>query len=864
MDFNYNGKNTNVISFPLGGIGSGSIGLSGTGRLVDWEIFNRPNKLSTNGYSHFSIKAVKEGKLLDARILHGDYPAHYMGEGEASNHSWGIGHGPNRKTLSSMPHYEHVSFNGTYPIATMNFKDDMFPGEATLTAFNPFIPMNDKDSSIPAGFYEWTISNDTDEAITYTIALSVKNPFEEDTKNIYHIDGDYSMISMQSEKFANDDINFGNMTIGTEGTNISYQENWFRGSWFDDLATYWNNFATSKPLQNRSYEDLGKGDMCTLAVTVKVDPHSQAKVPYVIGWYYPNQHNYWGYKNEEEGIKNFWHNYYAKLFTSSDDVVNYALSNWEQLYKDTKLFKDALFSTDIPKEVLDAVQGNISILKSPTALRLENGEFYGWEGVNKDTGSCEGSCTHVWNYAYALPFLFPKLERSMRDLDYRYNIGEIGDMMFRLMLPLGRKRNNFRACVDGQMGGVMKVYRDWKISGDTEWLKSLWPQVKKSLEYAWHPENVDRWDPEMSGVITGRQHHTLDMELFGPNSWLNGFYLGALKAGAQMAEALGENDTASLYMDIFNKGKKWTDDNLFNGKHYIQKVDLTDKSILKTYDNGQCLFGESTLDGYWNNETGEIKYQIGEGSSIDQLVGQWHANLMGLGDIFDRNNTETALKALYDLNFKKSMRNHANPCRAYSVNGEAGIVICEWENPDKKPSIPVPYSEETMNGFEYAAACHMIQTGLFREGEEIVKAVRDRYDGFKRNPWAEIECGNNYARSMASYALILTYSGFSYNMVLNTIGFEPIKPKDVYSTFWSVGEGWGTFSICNQSTSLDLLYGRLQLKEFKLPSSILVMDKTTVVLTNKGSLEYSYEKESHSIVFNELITLDKGDSLHIV
>ena len=55
--FVYRGAKTNQISFPLGGIGSGSIGLAGNGRLLDWEIFNRPNKGSVNGFSHFAIKA---------------------------------------------------------------------------------------------------------------------------------------------------------------------------------------------------------------------------------------------------------------------------------------------------------------------------------------------------------------------------------------------------------------------------------------------------------------------------------------------------------------------------------------------------------------------------------------------------------------------------------------------------------------------------------------------------------------------------------------------------------------------------------------------------------------------------------------
>ena len=120
----------------------------------------------------------------------------------------------------------------------------------------------------------------------------------------------------------------------------------------------------------------------------------------------------------------------------------------------------------------------------------------------------------------------------MRELDYKYNLRDDGGMPFRLQLPLGSEMWKFRPCVDGQFGGVIKVYREWKISGDTEWMRRLWPSVKKSIEFAWAETNEDLWDPEKKGVITGRQHHTLDMELFGPNSWLTGFYLAALKAGA--------------------------------------------------------------------------------------------------------------------------------------------------------------------------------------------------------------------------------------------------------------------------------------------------------------------------------------------
>lgn len=207
-------------------------------------------------------------------------------------------------------------------------------------------------------------------------------------------------------------------------------------------------------------------------------------------------------------------------------------------------------------------------------MRLEDGTFYAFEGPNADTGSCEGSCTHVWNYTYALPFLFPFLERSMRDSDYKYNSTKTGEMKFRLMLPIGSKPWNFRACVDGQFGGIIKLYRDWKISGDDEFLKRNWKEAKKALEYAWSDKNPDKWDPEKSGVITGRQHHTLDVELFGANPWLTGFYIGGLIAGAEIADYLGEKDSADEYRRIAEKGKKYIDKELWNGRYYIQKIDV--------------------------------------------------------------------------------------------------------------------------------------------------------------------------------------------------------------------------------------------------------------------------------------------------
>ncbi|WP_105620060.1 GH116 family glycosyl-hydrolase [Vallitalea okinawensis] len=867
--FIYTEEHKDQISFPLGGIGSGCIGLTGNGRLKDWEIFNRPNKGSYNGFSHFAIKAENENEVIDSRVLQGDLPTHYVGLYSDERYR-GYGFGPDRQTMAGFPSFKDVTFKGEFPLATVTFKDKSFPGKIDMTAFNPFIPMNDKDSSIPGAFFEFEVENTSEETLKYSICLSLQNPLLHGSPvNVYSNEGGFHIMNLKTNGLDNECIDYGELCMATDVQEASYQEYWYRGSWFDEVGIFWKEFSSQGTLKNRSYEksieniDNGSSskrsiDTASLCGVIEIKPGEKKSIRFSLTWNFPNYVKYWG---KEEGSKENmpkWKNYYAKLFESAKDSAIYSLEQWNRLYKETLLFKDTLFDSTLPEEAIDAVSANISILKSPTCLRLENGEFYGWEGVMSYRGSCEGSCTHVWNYAYALPFLFPNLERSMRDLDYTYNLREDGGMPFRLQLPLGSKSSTFRPCVDGQLGGVLKVYREWKISGDDDWLRNIWPKVKKSLEYAWSEKNYDQWDPDKTGVLWGRQHHTLDMELFGPNSWLTGFYLIALKAATELANYLGENETAKEYLKIFEKGKDWTDKNLFNGKYYHQLIDLKDKSILDQYNNESLsLGGYDIFTAYWSDEHSELKYQIGEGSAIDQVVASWHANLCGVGEIFDPEQTKEALKSLYKYNFKENMRDFYNPCRLYSLYDEAGIVICDWPEDKYKPVVPVPYSEETMNGFEYQSAIHMIQEGMIEEGMNIVKAIRERYNGFKRNPWNEFECGSNYARSMASYALLLAFSGFSYHMPYRRLGFNPVITEKDFKSFWSIDGAWGNIEINKEQVILKVLYGSLEIRQLELS----FIDQIKEITLNREELEYAFEEDK--IIFQKEYTVNASEEIII-
>lgn len=822
-------EKTRKISFPLGGIGSGCIGLAGNGELIDWEIFNRPNKNTRNGYSHFAIKAVCKDKTV-AKILQGDTVEDLTGT-RHPDQPGGFDFGPRVNSMAGFPHFKNVEFDGEFPLAKLTYSDELFPGKVSLCAFNPMIPHDAFNSSLPASFFQWEIKNTTKEDIKYSISLCVQNPWGV-SKNEKQENGCF----LYNDGKDKEEIGYGDLTILTDNEGVNVQPYWYRGNWQDGVTTYWKEFSACTPMPERTYETAGTVDHSSVVASVKIKAGEKKSIRFVLAWNVPVQYNYWLPYRDENDKDITWKNYYATQFDNSLDTAKYALSKFSELLLKTESFAEALHSSTLPDFVIDAVTANLSVLKSSVVLRLEDGSFWGWEGVHDRAGLCEGSCQHVWNYAYALPFLFPELERSMRENTIKYGTNEHGKSTFRIPLPLGRRYDRYIICVDGQMGEVIKCYREWKISGDNEWLKKNSETIFKMLEYAWNKENEHGWDTDCDGVMEGRQHNTLDIELFGPNSWLEGFYLAALDCGAQMAEALGENERAEKYRSLYASGKKWTNENLFNGEYFGHIVDLTDKSLVEKYS--------APLDYYWNDEAGQIKYQLGEGCIIDQMLADWHCAILGIDSVFDKDKKHVALQNLYKNNFKPSMRTVANAFRNFALNDEAGVLICTYPEGKNEPKIPILYSTETMTGFEYALAGLLLSEGYITEAESIVKAVRDRYDGEKRNPWSELECGHNYARSMASYALLNIYSGFSFDMTKNYMGFKPINKHGSY--FWSVKDTYGNVKIESEKTTLSVIGNELKLSSFGLS------DNKKVISVFVDGTYVPFEQKDNVLSFSEI------------
>lgn len=850
----YTGENRREISFPLGGIGTGCIGLAGDGSFVDWEIFNRPAKGTRNGRTHIAVKAVSGSERI-VKVLQADLQRDFSGSFGKHEHTLdGFGFGADVNNMSGFPHFRDLTFRGEFPVAQLTFDEPDFPAKIILTALSPMIPLDSENSSLPVIFLKITFQNKTDKNWRYTAAFSLRNPYSEPKNRAVDIAGkpgvflmnygalpdglkkpeDASRPGEEAQVAPGDgetritDPTYGDLTLVCDAPECDVQEYWYRGDWEESIITFWNEFCESDtPVARRYDAPCRRHDTCTIYGSTSPAPGQSGDVGFTLSWSTPLQYNYWNPYKDKDGNDITWKNYYATRFADSRDSARYAIEHGAELWDKTIEFRDTLFDSTLDPAVTDAVSANLAVLRSPTVMRLEDGSIYGWEGVAQSVGSCEGSCAHVWNYAFALCFLFPDLERSLRDIEFRYSVMPDGAMNFRMPLPAGRPPEKIRICLDGQMGTVLKTFREWRLSGDTDWLRGHWDDVRKVLEYAWSPDNPHGWDADRDGTLEGRQHNTLDMELFGPSGWLQGMYLAALKAASIMADALGYEDESAEYNGLFERGRRGTAEELFNGRWFIQKIDLKDKSVTEKFG----------CPKYWHEEKGELKYQIGDGCEIDQLLGQWFADLLMLGDVFDPKQINTALENIYANNFKRNMRNIANPWRVFALNDESGVIICDYPDGTYKPAVPITYAEEIFDGAAYALAGLLCSRGFTEEGLTIVRSVRSRYDGSNRNPWNELECGSNYARNMASFALLPLLSGLRFAVDRDTALFEP--KYETLTAFWCVCSGWGLVKRNGKHVAFTVKEGKFPVHRIVLPfadgiESVKIDGRDVTVSRNGG------------------------------
>ncbi|RJP30959.1 MAG: hypothetical protein C4547_16170 [Phycisphaerales bacterium] len=497
--------------------------------------------------------------------------------------------------------------------------------------------------------------------------------------------------------------------------------------------------------------------------------------------------------------------WYAGRFDGLQAVAAYWRQNYERLRRESALFRDTFYDTTLPPEVVEAVAANLTILKSPTVLRQTDGRLWCFEGCGDDGGCCPGSCTHVWNYAQALPHLFPDLERSLRQTEFQQSQDERGHQTFRSCLPIRPAGHAFHAAADGQLGGIMKVYRDWRICGDGEWLRTLWPRVRQSLDYC-----TRTWDPRGRGVLEEPHHNTYDIEYWGPNGHCSSFYLGALTAVVEMGAFLHED--VSAYRALRDRGREYLETKLYNGEYFFQQVQMEGLDAkFRPLDPSGSGAGYRDIVATLNEEG--PKYQYGPGCLSDGVLGFWMARVCGLEqDIVDGQKVRSHLQSIYRYNLRRDLSDHANPQRpSFALGREGGLLLCTWPR-GGAPALPFVYSDEVWTGIEYQAASHMMIAGLVDEGLEIVRLCRDRYDGRVRNPFDEYECGHWYARALSSYALLQGPTGARYDAVEQTLYIDS-RVGDSFRSFLATATGFGTVGLDRGQPFVEVRHGRINVEK---------------------------------------------------
>lgn len=800
----YTGEYLNRIAFPIGGMGAGMFCIEGTGAISNMSIQNRPDVF--NEPQLFAAISVK-GLVNGAKVLEGPVPD-WKKFGQPNSANGMVG-----KVTTGLPRMQSAVFHSKFPYAFIDLADEDIPLKVQLTGWSPFIPTDADNSSMPVGAIEYKFNNNGHKPIEAIFSFN--------TKNFLKVDGGRNSIKsfangfILSEAGTKDKPSLqSSFAVFTDDDLTKVDHCWFRGGWYDSITMAWNAVRDALVKKTPPVENDAPGASLYIPFTLLAG--QEKKIKLMFAWYSPVTELSYG--DEVAGTKTctvgakskyegkYHKPWYASRFNSITEVCDYWKNNYSDLNDKTSLFREAFFSSTLPPEVVDKVAANLSILKSPTILRQYDGRLWAFEGCADTYGSSHGSCTHVWNYAQAIPHLFPSLERSLRETEFCENQNGEGHQVFRANLPIKPTTHTFHSAADGQLGGIMKVYREWRISGNNEWLKNIYPAVKISIDYC-----INTWDPKHEGAIKEPHHNTYDIEFWGADGMHQSFYIGALKAMIAMGKFMGDN--MAFYEGLESRAKSLMEDSLYNGEYFFQKMQITglkaenpasDPATAKSFAGGYSAEAKVLL------EKEGPKYQYGSGCLSDGILGFWIGAMCGLGDLFPSQKIESHLLSVHRYNLKSNLRDHANPQRpTYALGNEGGLLLCTWPKGGKL-SLPFVYSDEVWTGIEHQVASHLMIMGKVNEGLDILRLCRSRYNGKVRNPFNEYEWGHWYARALSSYGYLQALTGLRYDAVDKTL-FVDSKVGDFVS-FISTETGFGTVSLKGSKPSIKIVYGKIDVE----------------------------------------------------
>ncbi|NHJ21237.1 MAG: hypothetical protein EAX91_09855 [Candidatus Lokiarchaeota archaeon] len=843
-------------AMPLGGIGTGTIALGGDGLLKQWQITNTVNHRAFVPNSFFAVRTTVLNSSNDNPITRAlictkphegkDFiPAKSVSDHRITSNM--------REFFEKLPQVENIIFDGEYPISFLKFEDPKLPIEINLTAFNPFIPLDPKSSGLPIIIFRFAIKNVSREPIETILLGNLMNflgwdgiktirgemdPLFGGNQNIHRKVDHWNALSMKSNTLLKTDKRYGSLTLAIDHEDVMVAPQW------NNLDDFWAQFTEKGAfLSNNSEEgsELGKTWTGSLAVKKRLDSNEEVVINFFIAWNFPNRHVDWhiNYSLIEDTKSEYWiGNRYNEWFKNSLDVVRYVKNNLQLLTEYTSKFHDVFYSSTLPPEVLTSVSATFSTIRTPTCFWIRNGSFHGFEGCEgastggSSGGCCPLNCAHVWNYEFSLAHLFPTLERTMRETEFKIQ-HNLGYLPHRTVLPLYLPqfgeipdRGDVPPAIDGMFGMILKIYRDYLITRDLDFLKGAWNHIQKLMEFIFK-EYYDN----SKGTITRSQPNTYDCSIYGLNTFIGSLNLAALIACEKIASKLNFLDWAKKYKELYTTSREILDKVCWNGEFYIQKY-----------------------------EENEVKdYQYGIGCFSDQLVGQWWAFYLGFGFILPSDHVKKAIDAIIKYNFRKSLKGFKQTPRVFASPSESGLLTCSWPN-GGRPNTPTYYTDEVWTGLEYEVAALNIYTGNIHVGLKVIEAIRKRYDGSHRNPWNEIECGDHYVRPMSSWTLFHALTGILYSKEFYQFSIAPKINASDFKSFYITNSAWGVVKLQVSEEKIIFLlrisFGELMLKSIHLELLENIANRkiqSCEIINSKDELSISTKTDKKNFIIDILL-----------
>jgi len=880
----YSNEELKYIGMPVGGICCGQLYLGGDGRLWLWDIFKSQYHREPDHHQrlkamticgHYTDPPTPETAVTRDNGAHVEqgFVLQVKQEGRTTTRFL------DRRGFNM----KHITFRGEYPIGRVAYNDPDLPVQATLEAFSPFIPLRAEDSAIPATVLSWKLTNTSEQPAQVQLAGYLENavcPYyrqpslgQRRTTVVRHDHADVLLHEAQrtvqnKSTVRRDDIR---QTDAPAPDERKLEELHGYGSLalalLDETESAYANpkvgsataYAPDEMFQSVDhYQALSAFDerpIGVLGTTVTLAPGQTRTVRFVLGWYFPdyNQKDYGGMLKIQDFAR--LRRQYAQRFASAGDVVRMIAERWDELAETTLTWNRTWYDSTLPYWLLDRAFISLDCLASQTCHWFDNGRFWGWEGVD----CCEGTCTHVWQYAQGLARIFPEIERDLRQrVDFGLSFNDASGV-------IGHRGEIHRTpAVDGQAGTILRALREHRMSKDGAFLTAIWPRIKKAFGY------LERLDTNGDSLLDANQPHTLDAAWAGEIAWISSLYLAAAQACVEMAdEKMNDTAFARHCEKIFARGRKQLVNYLFNGEYFIHKPDPKKPRMINTND----------------------------GCHIDQVFGQSFAYQVGLSErIVQKREAISALQSLWKYNFAPDAGGYAlkqrdigQTFRWYAMPGEAGLLMCTWpkggadkalpgvpRRSEENPAVwtgPGGYFNECMNGFEYQAASHMIYegepgSGLVEKGLAVIRAVHDRYHASSRNPYNEIECSDHYARSMASYGVFLAVCGFEYHGPKGYLSFAPRMTPEYFRAAFTTAQGWGTYEqkrhLNRQNCRIHLKWGQLRLCEVVfVPPDMTIHKVTTSIDLQPLDCDYELKEDRVHIRFRSACRLRAGQDLEV-